>query len=95
MNLLSSAEFIDNVNDYLVNIGLDGTFGQVFLALVIIAGIGVGLSLLQLPRIFVLISITIAALMFVAFGWFPTWLVFVLVAALFGYFIIQLKGGTA
>lgn len=93
IQFLTSTEFIDGVNQYLLDIGLEGTFGQVFLSLMIIAGVAVALSYLKTPRIMVLLATVVGVLMFVSFGWYPVWLVFVVLAALFGYFILNLKGG--
>ena len=93
MNLLSSAEFIDNVNDYLVNIGLDGAFGQVFLAFMIIVGATIILSLLQVPKIMILMVAVIATLMFATFLWFPLWVVILLGVGVFVFFLFSILGG--
>lgn len=96
MNLFtSSSTFIESVNQYLIDFGLEGSFGQIFVALVIIAGIAVALTYLKMPRIFILLSIIVGLMMFVSFGWFPSWLIFVIMIAIFGLFMLRLKGGLA
>ena len=94
MRLLSSGDFVQTWETWLTDIGLDGDFGKIFLAIVLIVGITVALSLLKLPRMVVLFSAVLGFLVFTTFGWFPLWTVIVIVIAIFGLFILKLRGGT-
>lgn len=91
MYLLSSGDFVQNWESWMLDIGLDGDFGKIFVALVLIVGATVALSLLKLPRMVVLFASVLGFLVFTTFGWFPLWTVIILVIAIFALFILKVR----
>ena len=96
MIILSSTDFITNLNNTLDNIGLQGDFGKLFIAIIVLIVVAVTLAYYKIPIIINLMLLVIGILTFVAFGWFPIWVPIVLLALLIGYlYIISNLGGAS
>ena len=93
MTLLSSGDFVTNLENYIDAIGIPGNFGLIFVALVFLVGVIVALFMLEVPRMVVLLAGVTLLMMFTAFGWFPVWIVIVIAVAVFGMFLMSVLGG--
>lgn len=87
--------FVDDLVDYINDIGLPGDFGLIFVALMLIVGVFVAFMILKVPNMVAILVAVAMIMMFVMFGWFPVWLVVLIAIIIFVLLFLSIKGGSA
>jgi hypothetical protein len=75
-------------------VGISNTFLQMLLAIGFIGAIGIGLSLVGVPKILIFATIVVAVLMFAGFGWIPIWIVVMVAIGIFTMAFFSIRGGS-
>jgi len=86
--ILPLLTFVEYIEDYFTNIGLDSPF---IFAVIFLIGIGALFTLLQAPKILTLFMVMMVMMMFVSFEWLPSWIAFVAGIGLVASFFVLNK----
>ena len=85
---------LEGIEDYIDAWGL-GDFPYIFISVVLMALVALLFGILRAPMVITLVIEGIMFLMFSVFGWFPIWLVILMIIVLFAVLVKLLKGGGA